>query len=135
MLAEIKINQMRRCRQIRYNDMFLGNNSAGEVRSEWSDLSLKFQRNMFLITITVNKVKEGGKPIEEATAEYTEIFCKMEEWCDNNCAGFWTVWDNEDEVDADLPGNELKLKFMFEHEDDLILFIRDCAVLVKLSVP
>jgi hypothetical protein len=135
MLAEIKIDQMRRCRMIRYNDLFLGSSSTGEVRPVWSDLYQNFHRNKFLITIKIRKVHEGGRPIEDITTEYTDAFSQMEAWCDSNCSGFWTVWDNEDELDDGLPSSELKIQFMFEYEEDLIRYIRDCAVITKLSLP
>ena len=118
---------------MRYSDMFIGGNPKGEVRAEWSSLYQSFHRHKFMITLDSQQVPSGGKSFEEATDEFTRMFDRMEEWCDANCAGFWTIWDNDDEIDDDAPEVEFEIHFMFELEDDLIRYIRDCAILSKLS--
>lgn len=119
---------------LRYSDLFVGNDVKGEVRSEWSNLFQALHRHKFLVTLDIKKANSGGKDIEEATTEYVQMFNHMEEWCDINCTGLWSTWDNEGEVSEDAPEVELEIHFMFEFEDDLIRFIRDCAVLAKLSL-
>lgn len=118
---------------VRYSDLFLGNDLKREVRAEWSSLFQSLHRHKFMITLDAQQVQSGGQSIEEATDEYMKMFDHMEEWCDANCTGFWTTWDNEHEVDENATDAKLEIHFMFEFEDDLIHYIRDCAVLAKLS--
>lgn len=133
MQAKISIAHFGRKRMIRFDDLFIGNDPKGELRTEWSSLYQAFHRNKFEIRLNLAQVTYDGLPIGEATSGYVEMFSRMEDWCNKNCVGLWTTWDNESEIDDNAVEVELEANFMFEHEDDLLRFIKDSAVLMRLT--
>ena len=133
MQAKVSIRHFRRSRFIRFTDMFLGSDTKKEVRAEWSSLLQTFHRNKFDVVMSFEKVASGGSHMDDVSDQFTEMFDRMEDWCEANCSGFWTVWDNEDEIDDNLEYLDLRASVMFEYEEDLMRFIRDCAVIQKLT--
>lgn len=133
MQAKIAINRMARLRKMDYKKLFVGNDVKGEVRTEWSSLYQNLHRHTFQIWLNMAQVPTGGVSIEEATDTFTEMFDTMEDWCDANCKGFWSVTDNEDELDDSASEITVEVNMMFELEEDLMRYIKDCALLAKLS--
>lgn len=133
MQAKVKIGAMRRARHMPHSKLFLGDDPKQEVRTQWSSLYQAFHRNKFLINIEMAQVTHGGRSIEDITQDYGDMFSRMEEWCDANCTGLWSISDNEDEQDRDAMEASIDVHFMFEVEEDLIQFTRDCAVMMKLT--
>ena len=133
MQAKISVGRMKRTRSIRYLDLFLGSDRKGEVRAQWSSLYQAFNRNQFRVDIEASQVTHGGVDMDKAESQLEALYGGMEDWCDANCTGFWTVDDNDEDLDKDAKDVTFELTFMFEVEDDLIRFIRDCALLTKLS--
>lgn len=133
MQAKISIERMGRIRKVRFNDLFVGNDPKGEVRAQWSSLYQSLHRNQFEICLDMKQVTSGGKEIDEATRDFTDMFDRMENWCNANCTGIWTVWDNEEELDQNATEVTIEVQIMFEHEEDLMRFIKDCALIAKLT--
>lgn len=133
MQAKISIRQMSRSRQMRFENLFVGNDAKGEVRAQWSSLYQAFYRNQFMMLLDMKQMERGGRDIDEVTQDFTEMFERIESWCDANCTGLWTIWDNDAELNREAPNLLIEAIFMFEYEEDLIRFIRDCAVMMKLT--
>lgn len=133
MQAKISIGTMRRSRFVRYEDLFLGRDPKAEVRAQWSSLFQAFTRNKFMITLDMAQVTSGGRDVDEITDDYTKMFDRMEEWCDINCSGLWSIRDNEEDLDQNATEVSIEVHLMFELEEDLMRFIKDCAILMKLS--
>ena len=133
MQAKVKIKHFRRSRFIRFTDMFIGHDTKNEVRAEWSSLQQTFHRNKFDVVLSFEKVATGGASVDDVSDQFAVMFDNMEDWCEANCSGFWTVWDNESEIDDESDYLDLRASMMFELEEDLMRFIRDCAVIQKLT--
>jgi hypothetical protein len=94
------------------------------VRPEFLDLYMKFRRNRVWLQV----IPDGDIEAEDED-EFTALLeHRIVNSLENNCTGFWTAEKDEESRDG------LSLYFMFEHEEDLLHFLRTDGLMFRLEV-
>jgi hypothetical protein len=131
-MAELKITKSQRLRNIGYDELFVGNDKTGEVRSSWTSLYESMNRNKFHLQLHLSADRVEAIKSEHVTLAI-EAMDKLSTWCNDNCQGLWSSRDDSEEVETTGSLIIINLSVLFELEADLEKFMREYAVLIKLS--
>jgi hypothetical protein len=128
-MANISLDYMSPSTYVEYPFLF-SDRERYQEKDGWAHVVQSFVRNKIFFKFTIN-----GNPADDGVPNFFD--CMMDEimmFCDKNIKGLWSH-DADIGSDGDRDPSEpieIKLCIMFEKREDLDLFVKDCALLLRL---
>jgi hypothetical protein len=109
-----------------------------DAKPQYKKLVENFVRNKVLMEFNATN---SSSEIRDSD-EFKDIEKKIHEFCDKNCTGMWTMnhtvssgdyWDNTNSMMVRTGSCTGAFYIHFENEADIAGFLKDCAVVLKLT--
>jgi hypothetical protein len=146
-MANFRCMIARRCRFIARDAIYLpvpedktGNARSFTVKPGFEALAMAFKRNRVMLTFDITNISNDSQYREPK--EFVEIREGISAFCDAHATGMWTwsyKYSNGSTYDTALSRrvNEdigtAAMTVQFENEQDIDVFLRQCAVIIKLT--
>lgn len=131
----IKVRSVTRSK---YMPLSFMNNSSDSIKPEFLDLYLSMLRNQVTIELRISFDRNTGEQTAKKIKEFGE---NLQEYLDKNCKGFWSENDdNPVEVSSEsenlsrLSVFDIKVRRLFEYEEDADQFVKNYALIQKLTL-
>lgn len=134
-------SKIHRNRKLNMDEIMQTEDKRPQLRPEFKEIYMSYMRNRVLITLTVDM---DGQRLFADYPELDEIKEHIRRYCDDSCVGLWAFDSKVNPTAINDPATgrsradydivEWRLSVFFEHENDLEMFMKEEALLLKLSI-
>ena len=97
-----------------------------KLRKEFKDLGMAFHRHRVELRFDASRENRD-------TPEWMVLRERVKEFCDTKCQGYWT-WKTKRMASRTSDDYTFEMDLMFEHEEDMKLWLKEHGLIIRLSM-